>query len=291
MRFLSLLSLLFVTVPAAVSACEGDCIVGITNAFLSNYTAPVNAVWTDIARQISDDLIPGHPDIQTTLGYLQPIISAYKKQAYQGMETAIFPNYFHGKCLDSDGVEPDGCPNPDCPIVCGTPGSLVHYYPKLRWIAYNQTYHLLQALATPGTETYRQVEQAVMDAAASNHGDRRRSYSRIYPRVLSDAVNVGHNNKASHSGSGTGSGSPSAGSDSVPVSRPTGSSRSVSPSKVLVPVFLKRAQDVQKGLKSVMEQVHGLLGEACGADGTEATNRLPDCSWEKEMKEYILSFP
>ncbi|KAH9899164.1 hypothetical protein C8Q73DRAFT_678779 [Cubamyces lactineus] len=292
MRVWSLLPLLFVTVPVTVSACEGNCIVEITDAFVGNYTAPFNTVMTSIARQISD-LIPSHPDIGTTMGYLQPIISAYKKQAYQGMETAIFPNYFHGKCQGPDGVEPDGCPNPDCPVVCGTPGSMVHFYPKLRFIAYNQTYHALRSLATPGTETYRQVEQAVVDAAASDHSDRRRSYSRVYPRVLSDAVNVGHNNKASHSGSGTSSGSSTAGRDSVPVSRPTDSSRSASSdsSKMLVPVFLKRAQDVKTGLRSIMEQIHGLLANVCGGDGPEATNGLPNCSWEREMKEFILSFP
>ena len=30
--------------------------------------------------------------------YLEPIIDAYKANAYAGMETAIFPSYFHGKC-------------------------------------------------------------------------------------------------------------------------------------------------------------------------------------------------
>ncbi|KAI0659723.1 hypothetical protein C8Q70DRAFT_1153655 [Cubamyces menziesii] len=290
MRFWSLLPLLFATVPATVSACEGDCMVGVTNAWLGNYTSPVNFVWLKVAQQISD-IMPGHPDTQTVLGYLQPLLTAYKKQAYQGMEMAIFPNYFHGKCLDSDGNEPDGCPNPDCPIVCGTPGSLVHFYPKLRFIAYNQTYHLLQSIVDPETDTYQQVEQAIMNAAASDHGDRRRSYSRIYPRVLSDAVNVGHNNKASHSGSG--SGSSAAGRDSVPASRPTDSSRSASlgSPKMLVPVFLKRAQDIKPALKSVLEQAHGLLANACGADGVEATNGLPHCSWEVIMKEFILSYP
>ncbi|KAI0355908.1 hypothetical protein OH77DRAFT_1424178 [Trametes cingulata] len=281
-------------VPVTVQACEGDCIVGITNAFLGNYTGPVHAVLTSIAHQISD-LIPSHPDIDTTFGYLQPILSTYQKQAYNGMETAIFPSYFHGKCLDSQGNEPDGCPNPDCPIVCGTPGSLVHFYPKLRFIAYNQTYHLLQDLSAPGTDTYKRVEQAVMDAAASSPGDRRRGYSRIYPRGLTDAVNVAHNNKvsgsAAHPGSGSGPRSGSGSSlDSVPSSRPQGVSEA-SPSKMLVPVFLKRAQDVQAGLKSIMAQVHGLLGDACGANGVEDTNGLPECSWETEMKEYILSFP
>ncbi|KAJ3002738.1 hypothetical protein NUW54_g5683 [Trametes sanguinea] len=209
MQFLFTLLALSV-VPATVSACEGDCIVGITNAFVSNYSSPIHIAMTAMAHQISD-LLPGHPDTDTALGYLQPLLTAYKKQAYQGMEKAIFPSYFHGKCLDAQGNEPAGCPNPDCPIVCGTPGSLVHFYSQLRFIAYNQTFHTFQALATPGTDAYQQVEKAVMDAATSSHGASRRSYSRIYPRALSNAVNVAHNNKnsgpSSASGSGTGTGS------------------------------------------------------------------------------------
>ena len=62
------------------------------------------------------------------------------------METAIFPSYFHGKC-QVNGVNPPGCPNPDCPVVCGTPGSLVHFFPTLRGIAYNQTRKRLDDLA------------------------------------------------------------------------------------------------------------------------------------------------
>ncbi|KAI9065219.1 hypothetical protein FKP32DRAFT_1647872 [Trametes sanguinea] len=283
-------------VPATVFACEGDCIVGITNAFVSNYSSPIHIAMTGMAHQISD-LLPGHPDTDTALGYLQPLLAAYKKQAYQGMEKAIFPSYFHGKCLDAQGNEPAGCPNPDCPIVCGTPGSLVHFYSQLRFIAYNQTFHTLQALATPGTDAYQQVEKAVMDAAASSHGASRRSYSRIYPRVLSNAVNVAHNNKnsgsGSASGSGTGTGSSSGvGRNSVPSTRPNTQDVVSDPaSKILVPVFLKRAQDVKSGLRSIMAQAHPLLGEACGADGAEETNGLPNCSWEDAMKAYILSFP
>ena len=47
---------------------------------------------------------------------LRPVTDAYKSDAYNGMETAIFPSYFHGKC-QQDGVDPPGCPNPDCPVV------------------------------------------------------------------------------------------------------------------------------------------------------------------------------
>lgn len=227
--------------------------------------------------------------------YLQPIISAYQKEAYKGMETAIFPNFFHGKCLNDQGIEPDGCPNPDCSIVCGTPGSMVHYYSKLRFIAFNETYHHLERLCTPGTDAYKRAEQAVV--AAAGHDERRRSPSRIYSRAVSNTVNVAHGNKGSGSGTSAGSNSGSgsgSGHDSVPGSRPkdyTTSTSKNSPPKVLVPVFLKRADDVKSEFKSVMQQVHGLLSAACGGDGVQRTNSLPDCSWEEPMKEYILSFP
>jgi hypothetical protein len=44
MKFLNLLLLACLTVPATVNACEGDCIVGITDAFLGNYSEPVQRV-------------------------------------------------------------------------------------------------------------------------------------------------------------------------------------------------------------------------------------------------------
>jgi hypothetical protein len=59
------------------------------------------------------------------------------------MRTAIFPSYFHGKCLDAEGETPHGCPNPDCPVVCGTPGSMVHFYSVLKDIVYNTTRTIL----------------------------------------------------------------------------------------------------------------------------------------------------
>ena len=111
---------------------------------------------------------------------LRPVTDAYKSDAYNGMETAIFPSYFHGKC-QQDGVDPPGCPNPDCPVVCGTPGSLVHFYGKLRYIAYNQTRHLLDTLTTPGSKTYDELERKVLDAADAHTKTRR--MIRIYQRA------------------------------------------------------------------------------------------------------------
>ncbi len=262
--------------------------------------------------------------METSLGYLKPILSAYHKQSYDDMETAIFPSYFHGKCLDENGNTPAGCPNPDCPVVCGTPGSMVHFYPKLRYIAHNQTSHLLEALATPGSHTYQQVEDAVV-AAANTSPQRRRIYSRLFARgPQGGPVNAMQNNAGSYSPvppappvPAPGSGShvspapasaaavPSTGEDALPGPNagssgltslfsgllPRGNGlASLSSTKKVLPELKRRTQDVKAGLKSVMAQVGPLMKEECGGDG-ENTNGLPKCSWEAEMKQYILSFP
>lgn len=249
--------LLLVAVPATVLACEGDCIVGITNAFLTNYTNPVNYVMENVvsaialhkpvcaesrlqAKQISN-MLPEHPGLATSLDYLRPLTDAYHAQAYNGMETAIFPSYFHGKC-QQDGVDPPGCPNPDCPVVCGTPGSLVHFYGKLRYIAFNQTRHLLDVLASPGSDAYNEVERKVLDANAKT-----RRMIRIYQRAA-----------------------------------PFGT----------VPLFLtKREEDMKTALRQVMKNIEPMLLQTCGGLEDGETNGLPDCSWEDAMKQYILSFP
>ncbi|KAI0301613.1 hypothetical protein B0F90DRAFT_1810134 [Multifurca ochricompacta] len=152
-------------IPASVLACEGECIVGITRAWLGNYTLPIDSVFHRIAQEISQKLLPPerHDD---SMSYLRPILAAYNDKSYDGMKTAIFPSHFHGKC-QRNGVDPPGCPNPDCPVVCGTPGSLVHFYPTLRLIAFNYTRSTLQRLCSPGNDAYMKAERAVARAATT----------------------------------------------------------------------------------------------------------------------------
>ncbi|THH19276.1 hypothetical protein EW146_g1852 [Bondarzewia mesenterica] len=245
--------------PAAVGACEGECIVGITNAFLGNYTEHIQTVFQDISQKISQKLLPQHPSTKQTMTYLNPIIDAYESASYTGMETAIFPSYFHGKC-QRNGVDPPGCPNPDCPVVCGTPGSLVHFYPKLRYIAYNHTRSLLKDLSTPGSESYRKVENAVVKAAAM------RRMVRWY-RFGHAAAASGHPGPDMEEGEG-----------------PEVMMRNF-------PYVLKREENVKEGLKNIMSQVPVLLEKSCGGRATDDEGALPRCSWEDEMKEYILTFP
>jgi hypothetical protein len=74
-------------------------------------------------------------------------------------------------------VDPEGCPDPDCPVVCGTPGSLVHFYGKLRSIAYNETSEMLVKLASPDSDSYKAVEKAVLaDADTDSGAHERRRY-------------------------------------------------------------------------------------------------------------------
>ncbi|RDB27950.1 hypothetical protein Hypma_002291 [Hypsizygus marmoreus] len=246
-RITRLVPLLLVILPGVVTACEGECIVGITKAFESNYTYSVNVVMRQVADDIAAKMIPNRQYFVPPISMVEPIISEYKKSAYSLLETAIFPGYFHGKCQrrnpkNPDGplVNPPGCPNPDCPVVCGTPGSLVHFYSKLRFIAYNTTEHRLQALATPGTKAFGAVMKAVMREKELSGG--------------------------------------------TPTMR-----RSFWGSRLP-----KQRRDTQKDrdtLKNILRRIPSKLEAVCGGIRSESTKGLPNCSWEKQMKEFILSFP
>lgn len=184
------------------------------------------------------EMIPSRPDITTTLSYLKPILEEYENNLYDNLRTSIFPGFFHGKC-ENDGVTPPGCPNPDCPVVCGTPGSLVHFYPKLRYIAYNATRHLIDEILHPGSITYEKVYQSVSDACNSPTRRSGAFFSRSARAVLRKR-------------------------DEVTIKR--------------------RFHDIMTSFLPVLEA-------ACGGTGNGTTNGLPLCSWEEEMKNYILSFP
>jgi hypothetical protein len=84
------------------------------------------------------------------------------------MENAIFKSYFHGKCEDpTTGIDPSGCPNPDCPVVCGTPGSLVHFYSKFCSLAFDAIVHLFDEIIEPSSAAYQKCEASVISATSS----------------------------------------------------------------------------------------------------------------------------
>ncbi|KAJ6473611.1 hypothetical protein C8R47DRAFT_716651 [Mycena vitilis] len=228
---LSLLSVfVFLAVPLRVIACEGDCITGVTAAWKDNYTEPVHNVSWDTAKTIARTFSLSSAEIPSLMG---PIINAYESNCFEALEFAIFPSYFHGKCLTSAGVEPKGCPNPDCPIVCGTPGSLVHFYSTLRSIAFNETSHKLTDAAVTSQPALMEIITRKMSLETAPG-----------PRLLRYRRST------------------------------TGDS---SASRIA-------AKDVGSVLLGILQKIGELLRARCGED-------LRSCSWEDEMKKYILSFP
>ncbi|KDQ58393.1 hypothetical protein JAAARDRAFT_192971 [Jaapia argillacea MUCL 33604] len=166
--------------PVAVLACEKDCMDGVTQRWIDNYALPIQTLLTNIGNQINQ-LVPPTAQPPTVTYFLQPVQATYNSEISSALETAIFPSYFHGKCqLPPDfTINPPGCPNPNCPVVCGTPGSLVHFYGKLRYIAYNTTLHMLENLVKPGSETYKEIEQTVLEHTTNPPP---RMFKRFIPR-------------------------------------------------------------------------------------------------------------
>ena len=130
-------------------------------------------------------------------------------------------------------------------ILCTENGpntSVIPDYAKLRYIAYNQTRHLLRELTTPGSDPYQQVVQNIMNGAQTSQPSPRmlRVYGRSMPILLE---------------------------------------------------LQRRANDLKDNIKMVFGRTGFLLETKCGGSGNGDTNGLPDCSWEQEMKQYILTFP
>jgi len=146
-----------------VSACEGDCIDGLTKALIGNYSHPVQAVFSALAIDLAEQALPSHSRTRAA-SILQPVLSLYNRQAYESMRAAEFPGFFHGKC-QVNGVDPKGCPKPDCSVVCGTPGSIYHFYSTFVHIAYNTTLYGIVDSTSPNNSTsqYHAIKKSVLN--------------------------------------------------------------------------------------------------------------------------------
>ncbi|KAH8108786.1 hypothetical protein DFH11DRAFT_1516389 [Phellopilus nigrolimitatus] len=284
---ITLLICLLVSFSPFVSACEGECIVSITKAFLGNYSSPIHDVLKDLAGQISTQLLPPSQRPADPITFMQPIFTAYTNSSYDSLETAIFPSYFHGKCqrFSKDGQDPPGCPNPDCPVVCGTPGSLVHFYPTLRLIAFNDTKTVLEELVSPGNQAYLQMDKMVRDAQM--YGARKaRARDSVARAAGYDIIDANTTAEPSNDVSGY--------PHAHTLDRHTHAHirRFSLRSSKHDPIYHHvRKESSGPTLANILAQIGPMLGAACGGDVNDSTNGLPKCSWETEMKEYILSFP
>ncbi|TDL22693.1 hypothetical protein BD410DRAFT_722461 [Rickenella mellea] len=256
-----------------VSGCEGDCIVDITRAFLGNYSTPVGGVLNDLATQISTSMLPVAARPQNPLTLLDPIIIAYNNVSYDSLETAIFPSFFHGKCerFSKDGKDPEGCPKPNCSVVCGTPGSMVHFYPILRYLAFANTRSVFVSLMKPGSDTFTQVQNLIDDAqrcSATTRMCKRRRRSIKFAAAMNANDDVSHHRWASRSPMDLGF-------------SPATHGMGLSP----------RSSSTASDLGKILGQFGPMLEKACGGHANNDTNALQGCSWEMAMKAYILSFP
>jgi len=158
--FLMLVALLSSTL---VSACEGDCIEGLTKALIGNYSHSVQTVFSALATDLAEQALLSHSRTKAS-SILQPALSLYNKQAYESMRAAEFPGFFHGKC-QVNNIDPKGCPKPDCPVVCGTPGSIYHFYSTFVHIAYNTTlYGIANSTSSNSTTSeYQAIKKGVLN--------------------------------------------------------------------------------------------------------------------------------
>ena len=171
------------------------------------------------------------------------------------MENAIFKSYFHGKCEDpTTGKDPAGCPNPDCPVVCGTPGSIVHFYSKFRSLAFDATVHLFDEITEPSSAAYQKFEKGVISATSSgfSSGNRQRVVRFMREADWSAKPWVGFDKNKN---------------------------------------IKYRAEDIRERLQMILRQFPSKLKAICGGNGAGDSNELRSCSWEAEFKQYILSFP
>ncbi|KAF7316356.1 Glycoside hydrolase family 79 protein [Mycena indigotica] len=156
MRFLAV-SVLIIVGSLHVSACEGPCITNTTEAFRERENSHVDFVMDQIGKNIISALKLPNIAPQTLM---KPAMASYQTVSFANLRQSIFPNYFHGKCQNpKTGIDPVGCPNPDCPVVCGTPGSMVHFYDVLVEIVHNST---LNSIAESFDE-HSTAFQAILD--------------------------------------------------------------------------------------------------------------------------------
>ncbi|KAF7325344.1 hypothetical protein MVEN_02635100 [Mycena venus] len=231
-------------VPLRVLACEGDCITGTTTAICDRYKHPVARAVDKIGEEIIHTFklaLPGSTVSPPSL--MKPIMDCHSNNSWSAMRQNIFPGRFHGKCLDHNGNEPAGCPNPNCPIICGTPGSMVHFYSIFVSIAYNTTCSSFMSCADPNSESYRALEKRV-----TTHMPESRLQTGSGPQILRYRR-------------------PSVIEDEKPAASPIA------------------RKDIRSALTHILAKFPEALAECCGGSD------LSSCTWAREMKTHILSYP
>ncbi|KAK1224792.1 hypothetical protein PQX77_012276 [Marasmius sp. AFHP31] len=186
---------------------------------------------------------------------LDPLRQAFQLYSPDALHRYIF-KFFRGKC-QRNGIEPEGCPNPDCPSRCGTPGSMVHFYPTFRRLAFTAIRDTIKNQTAVGSPVYKQIQARVEQKRVVGAKE---APLRLLPRAYANR------------------------DMSVPIlymRQPF----EVYP-EVEGPLF-KRGED----FANAMEKLPSEFESDCGFQAKESPTDLSNCSWEREMKGFILQFP
>ncbi|KAL0067514.1 hypothetical protein AAF712_005505 [Marasmius tenuissimus] len=260
-------SLLFLSLCALslfVTACEEVCMNGTVEETMRRYHAVVEP---HFARKVSqlylclddhESIAQQEQELQVPRA-LDPLRQAFQLDSPGALHRYIF-KFFRGKC-QRNGIEPEGCPNPDCPSRCGTPGSMVHFYPTFRRLAFTAVRDTIKNQTEVGSSVYKQIQARVEQRRVVGAKE---APLRLLPRAYANR------------------------DMSVPIlymRQPF----EVYPG-VEGPLF-KRGRDYSVSIAKVLEELVQELEAGCGLEAKESTTDLRNCSWEREMKKFILQYP
>lgn len=161
--------------------------------------------------------------------------------------------------------------------VCGTPGSMVHFYDKLTSIVFDTVESSLNDVLSSSHVDYKRLQQSVISAARSS------SPSSLSP----GSDNVAYFQPPSRQDTPS---LPLNGGSLIPLRRKRGLD-TLAMRPVLQRIGKRRSAKVDHGsndvadrLQSAMKEARTVLRRECGGD-------LQQCSWERDMKVRIFAFP
>ncbi|KAF9269635.1 hypothetical protein L218DRAFT_280554 [Marasmius fiardii PR-910] len=235
-------------VLSSVYACEEICKSGTISKIMDKYT-------TDVLEPY---FLRKEKELQVSHS-LDPLRIAIKLDCPGVLIANVF-GHFRGKC-QRNGVTPEGCPNPDCPSRCGTPGSMVHFYSTLRRLAFESFFDVIKNHTDTASPTYRQIQARVEQGRESR---KRETPMRFQPR-------------------------PDANHD---VSLPILYMRQPFEIQPDVDRALNSKRERHSTHVAVsLGRIPSELETICGRLSKESETDLKHCSWRTEMTKFILQYP
>ncbi|KAG7095413.1 hypothetical protein E1B28_006162 [Marasmius oreades] len=244
MRSFCVSTLVALLLFSSAYACEEVCKSGTISKLMDKYTTDVLEPY--FARKEEQFQVPHS---------LDPLRHAIQLECPDVLNANVF-GYFRGKC-QRNGIEPKGCPNPDCPSRCGTPGSMVHFFPKLRRLGFESIRTVIKNHTDPTSPTYKQIQARVEQGRELR---KKGAPMRFQPRTY--------------------------GNRDIPISV----------------LYMRQPFEIHPKMEDVYNHKRSgdsdILHEfvpgfeaSCGYKAEESGTDLKNCSWEAEMKNFILQFP